>query len=37
MPDTRVRQIVVSNGVPQQPTSIYARTVAARKKSSSAL
>ena len=35
--DTRVRQIVVSNGVPQQPTSIYARTVAARKKSSSAL
>jgi len=31
--DTRVRQIVV----PQQPTSIYARTVAARKKSSSAL
>jgi len=35
--DTRVRQIVAENGVSQQPTSIYARTVAARKKPASAL
>ena len=35
--DTRVRQIVAANGVPQLPTSIYARTVAARKMSSRAL